>query len=164
MGQLLLLEEVPTNWNLIFKCVCVRVYACVCACMCMGVHEWKHFGLCLLLYFLLGTLYLQFTPQAHKVFLLSLWLFSFLSGPTAQMTRLLFSWAWSCCQFIPFSFFMCSTFIDCKGNLFVKIKQSQMCASDWDGSVLIPDPRAPIVLEANDVEHQLVWVKRALIT
>lgn len=92
-------------------------------------------------------LYLQFTPWAHKIFLLFLsagfvseWTSSttleeFVS-PSTELLRV--------CSFV----FVCSAFTDCKGNLlFVKTQQSQLCPS-LRGEGTHHGPRAPVVVEA----------------
>lgn len=111
------LGRISNRFGVLFLSVCV--YVCV-----------KHFGLCLLFSFGGGgTLYLQFTPWAHKTFL------PFLSGGfVSEWTNsiTLKDLVFPSMELLPVCFFVLSLraqLLQKENLLSVKIKQSQSCVS-----------------------------------
>lgn len=144
LERFLLLEEFPTDWNLVFNCLCkcVRAHVRVCACKALdracGFRFWG------------GHYTYSLHPGHRRVFFSFSLLALFLSGPTAQPSRSLFPRARSCCVFAPSRALLLQTVkeICCSWRA-----SSHSCVPPWEVRVLIMDPGLQLLWKPHHVKH-----------
>lgn len=149
LERFLLLEEFPTDWNLVFNCLCkcVCAHVCVCVRVCARV---KHFASCLRFSFWGGHYSYSLHPGHRRVFFSFSLLALFLSGPTAQPSRSLFPRARSCCVFAASRAQLSQTVkeICCSWRA-----SSHSCVPPWEVRVLIMDPGLQLLWKPHRVKH-----------
>lgn len=128
------LGRISNRFGVLFLSVCV--YVCV-----------KHFGLCLLFSFGGGTLYLQFTPWAHKTSSLSLRWFCFRVDQQHNPQGSCFPEHGAVACLLLCLVFACSAFTEGKSVVCEDQAESKLCFS-LRCECVHHGSRAPVVVEA----------------